>query len=228
MDKELINSLPSNFKDLPKNIQAMIFDGTWLERVGEIARKYAINDTQTDKLIDETLFVLIGLSTPENFEASVTNELEISKLLAEQIVNDLEKRVFEYALNFVDKKDNKDIGIVNNKVTSKIEPNNVSEAVIRNSNNVGIPTYTPENLPTKQPQEEIQRPVPVPRFHAVPMETELDSNPPPVPSHSPKIEPVNMMDSKLKNITTNATEKAPPDMPTTKYSVDPYRESADL
>ena len=101
MNPQTQNEIPEYVKNLPQAVQDLIFDGTWEERTGEVAKKYSLNPTQTDNLINTVLFVLIGLEKPETFLSTIMTDIGISQLLAEQIMGDLEGRVFEYALSRV-------------------------------------------------------------------------------------------------------------------------------
>lgn len=102
MNEELLKEMPEYVKKLPKEIQDLIFDGVWEERVEEIGLKYSLDDNQLDNLIDKVLFILIGLEKPDSFLETMVGELSISRLLAEQIMNDLNARVFDYALKTIE------------------------------------------------------------------------------------------------------------------------------
>lgn len=105
MDNKDQNEMPEYMKTLPQSVQDFIFGGVWEERTDEIAKKYSLNDTQTDNLINNVLFILIGLDKPETFLETTIIELGISRLLAEQIMEDLEVRVFEYATKSIENKE---------------------------------------------------------------------------------------------------------------------------
>src|SRR3989344_2227057 len=107
MDDKNQNEIPEYVKNLPQAVQDFVYDGVWEERVVEIGKKYSLSDTQIDILANNTLFVLIGLDTPDIFTNLMTSELGISKLLAGQIIEELETRVFEYALGIIESKEKK-------------------------------------------------------------------------------------------------------------------------
>jgi hypothetical protein len=103
MDEETLKTMPDYVQKLPKKVQDFIFDGTWEERTKEIAIKYSLNEKQTDTFINKVLFVLIGMESPQTFGASLETELGISQILVEQILADLDTRVFQYAFDFISK-----------------------------------------------------------------------------------------------------------------------------
>ncbi|MFA7216525.1 MAG: hypothetical protein WC095_00890 [Candidatus Paceibacterota bacterium] len=101
MNEETLKEMPEYVRKLPKEIQDFVFDGVWEERVEEIGLKYSLDSVQLDNLANKVLFILIGLEKPEDFLQTIISELSISRLLAEQIMNDLDSRVFDYAIKTI-------------------------------------------------------------------------------------------------------------------------------
>ena len=142
MDEQTLKTMPEYVQKLPKSVQDFVFDGMWEDRTKEITSKYSLNESQTDTLIDKVLFILIGLETPENFLESIISELEISRLMAEQIIEELEKRVFEYAINQIGPK------IKNNREENKTSKPKISVIVDTDDD---IPEIRPEIVPMAKP-----------------------------------------------------------------------------
>lgn len=124
MNEEKQKDILEYVKTLPQTVQDLIFDDVWENRTTEIAKKYSLNDEQTETLINTVLFVLIGVEKPDMFLPRMITDLNISRLLAEQIISDLETRVFEYAIN-----------------ETQAKPKNISS----------VPEIAPHNLPMYQP-----------------------------------------------------------------------------
>lgn len=91
-------------KTLPQKVRNFLADPVWSLRVGEIAKKYSLSPEQEVSLENEVLVILAGLNTGEDFNEIVKNELIISSILSTQIVEDLNVRVFEYALKMTEEK----------------------------------------------------------------------------------------------------------------------------
>ncbi|MBA3733108.1 hypothetical protein H0W91_01895 [Patescibacteria group bacterium] len=144
MNKETQKEIPEYVKNLSKPVQDLIFDGAWEKRTEEISKKYSLNPTQTDTLINNVLFVLLGLDDPQNFTTLFTSELGISKLLAEQIIEDLEIRVFEYAVKSVQNKE-KDSQSGKKPLEIPQQKHQIKEIVIPNN----LPEIRPVNLPSE-------------------------------------------------------------------------------
>ncbi len=151
MNTDILNNMPEYVKNLPKAVQDLVFDSAWEERTAEIAKKYSLNDTQADDLINTVLFVLIGLESPDTFLETIITDLGISRLLAEQIMEDLEVRVFEYALRTVEKKTEK---VVSNSVEVRLPQNNSNQEKPMSRRHLDIvetkpkvPEVKPDNLP---------------------------------------------------------------------------------
>lgn len=159
MDDKIQNDIPEYIRSLPKEVQDLIFDGVWEERTLEISRKYTLTENQTDTLADNVLLVLIGLEKPDLFLDTVIADLNISRLLAEQIQEDLEARVFEYTLNFIESRKSKvESRKVETLATSKISmSDSEKDAGLSRAN---VPEIKPDNLPAIEPSETVHTNVP--------------------------------------------------------------------
>ena len=159
MDEEILKTMPEYVQNLPKPVQDFIFNSAWESRTSEIAQKYSLNETQTDDLINNVLFVLIGLEKPEDFLETIIAELSISRLLGEQIMEDLEVRVFEYAVKSMEKKmsnseNSSQQPVASDKEEEEIMPEPpVSRVSLDNEGKTSkIPEIKPEILPEERPE----------------------------------------------------------------------------
>jgi signal recognition particle subunit SEC65 len=98
------NILPEFFKQLPQERQDLIFNGGWQNKVGEITKKYSLSQTQVDILNNNLLFVFMGIDKLDDFIKLLTSELGVSRILGDQIVEDLEKRVLDYVIKTLEAK----------------------------------------------------------------------------------------------------------------------------
>jgi hypothetical protein len=87
----------------PKELQKIISDKLWNKRVEEIATKYSLTEEQSMVLQNLALAVIIEIESKETLGKTLETELGISELLTEQIMKDLDERVFQYAAEFVEK-----------------------------------------------------------------------------------------------------------------------------
>lgn len=222
MNEEILKDMPEYVKNLPKPVQDLVFEGVWEERTEEIAKKYSLSETQTDTLTNNVLFVLIGLLDPDNFLETTINDLEVSRLLMEQIMEDLEVRVFEYSIKTIQNQEKKtgalekaeddDLPELRPEITPMVEP---EERVRVRPVPVGFAGATPK--PQIPKPELVQRPVSVPRYTAVPMEEE-GSNQEPVASSKENVPHQSVSGPQA------STSPQPVPEPVKKYAVDPYRE----
>ena len=262
-DKKIQNQTQEQMKKLPQNVQDFVLNGAWEERTGEIAQKYSLNPIQTDALANTVVLVLVGLELPDTFLDTIIADVGISRLLAEQIMNDLETRVFEYAISQIGSKSKTEkakpvvteakpedmqvkpatMEIKKEEVKNtmpEILPNNLpmvekGEAVKVNHVQKIVPPPAPQNIPkpqsqnsetkkpeinippTTKPAEPVQRPIPVPRFTAAPIEEEKETVAKPVAP--PVVAPTQPQSVPQKPPETKPTEPIQK-----KYVVDPYRE----
>lgn len=181
------------------------------EKIEDIEKKYSLNPIQKNQLLSlisqKTSTSDINLTTD-----SLMNKLGISMILSEQILDDLKTRSFTSSQN---KKEVKEKFVTR---IPEIKPANLPAIEIGEVAH----DYVPEKPKTSpvQVSEPVQKPYSVPRFGM-----DLPKIPPVINMNQNKpISPQNMMNGKLNNITTATPEKTPPSMPTTKYTIDPYRE----
>lgn len=99
---ELTNKeIQDYLKGLPDSVINAIVDKTWSKRTNEIALKYSLTEEQTNTLRNLVLFVIIGVESPKTLQKSIEVELGISNLLSEQLMKDIDNRVFQYIYNLI-------------------------------------------------------------------------------------------------------------------------------
>ena len=245
MEDKTQNDISEYIKKLPQKVQNFVFDGEWEKRTLEIAKKYSLSDVQSDALANIVVLVLIGIEKPDTFLQTVVGDLAISQLLAENIIDDLQTRVFEYALSQMEPskpvvtqvkpvEPQKNAQVPAQETQKVFSPQTPVQNKIPEVRPITVPMVEKQppvlnrtvNEPVKAPvpryvppasQERVQQPVPVPRFTSEP----IVNTPPVVTNPTPQ----NSIQNKLNSVVKGPSEpvslspKAPE-----KYSVDPYRE----
>jgi hypothetical protein len=203
MDEITNNEIEEYLSDLPTAVLNVAQDKTWPKRVAEIAVKYSLTEEQATVLQNLVMFVIIGVEQPENFAQSVETELGISKLLTEQIVKDIDTRVFQYVFDFISRP--------GAEIADSPEPSVAKVAETE------IPEVRPEILPLVEENEKTQIKSPP---------EAVDKNF--VPENLPGVEIKEQKtfvgsDFAQKPVApASATPQNPPPPP--KYTIDPYRE----
>lgn len=234
-------ALQKELNELPKTTQDLLFGNVWEERTGEIAEKYSLNELQKDSLVNNVLFILISKAKKETLLETIVKDLGISQMLAEQIMEDLEVRVFEYTFKTIQNQDKKgespekaeddDLPEVRPEITPLVEP---QEKVRVRPVPVGFTDTAPKPISIPQPSasgprqsapELVQRPVSVPRYTGVPMEEEKDSSQGLAASSKEGAGPTKETapHQSASGPQTSTTPQPVPE-PVKKYAVDPYRE----
>ena len=88
--------LKKYFDELPKVVQTAIVSNEWQKRIDEIAVKYALSQEQNSSLGLEILLVVIGMEPEEDLIANIQQELSVSNILASQITEEVNNRIFQY------------------------------------------------------------------------------------------------------------------------------------
>ncbi len=191
---EQTQKIETHIKNLPKEVQDFIAGNEWENRVNEISKKYGLDAKQSEALSNNTMLLLVGLSDPENLTKNIEEDLGVSSLLSEQIFEDLEKRVFDYAVKTLDKKPeikNQTSTPVISKIP-EIRPENLPAQTIKSpvtikpeENKVGIPKYAPASTPVNSPAVSTYKPTGISETIPKPASPVSYSIPkiPPLPDH---------------------------------------------
>ncbi len=218
MNDENKIEIPDYVKKLPPEAQDFIFSSIWEDRTKEVARKYSLNESQTESLINTVALVLIGVENPDDLYTDLLEDLKTSKLLTEQIISELEKRVFEFGVKIIldNKKPESDIKEKPDTTIPELKPNLLpeTEKVASSFKPISIPkeevasgiTYPAKN------EETVQQPLKVPEVNIA--SEKVETKP---------ITPPTIVETKLKAVTPSISETPSSDAPK-KYTVDPYRE----
>ncbi len=140
--------------NLPKKVQNVIFDDAWETRTREIGAKYSLSDNQIEGLVNTVLLVLVGMEKAENLLENIVSDTLVSRFIAEQIYNDLDKRVFEYVANLVEsvKEESKPQTTYSNIPNSIVPSAKTLDSDAQNSEAVSVPRYAGVPTPlTPQP-----------------------------------------------------------------------------
>ena len=198
MNDETINKIMST---LPEPVRKLISDGVWEERAKEVCKKYSLEDSKTESLLNNVLLVLIGVDKPEDFLNNIIGDLGISRLLAEQIQEDLENRVFDYALKQVE----------NEKPEAKQE--NVARKMELPKNNLEI---RPQILPTEPKSAFVNNILDKQKPEATPFGAQNTL----IKEANQKYTP-GVVEKKLNSVTSSTLSSNNSPL---KYEKDPYRE----
>ncbi|TSC70555.1 MAG: hypothetical protein CEO12_276 [Parcubacteria group bacterium Gr01-1014_46] len=175
-------------------------------RARETANKYSLTSSQTNTLVNNTLSSIRN-GQKVSPEQLVTN-LNISKLLAEQITLDLEKRVFEHAVKQVSP-EKREVEKPKPETPSKIPEIRPDNLPMQGSNFIPTPKPAFQNETLDKQRVGNSSGIGVPRYAT-------DNTPPIATSPAPSAR--NIIEKKLNDITVG---NKPPE---TKYEKDPYRE----
>jgi len=229
---KILNKKPGDLAKLKTDLEKNVFskipesktEATKIsdQKINNIAQKYSLASDQTEKLT-----ALHSEHTPEqiksgDFPKKLSENLEISSLVAEQIAEDMKKsmdkpqKATPQPISKVPEIKPVSLPMVEKGEVAKDVKKDVTQEPVRATSSL-----------YKQGSEQVQKPYSVPRFGvaSIPPKVEVINLNQTKPTDAP-----NMMDSKMTAITTNIPldmQKKPkpsPDLPTTKYNLDPYRE----
>jgi hypothetical protein len=136
---------------LPPAVRTAVLAKDWRDRIGEIGQKYSLHIDQISSLEYETLFVMIGMEPEQDFASNIEKEVNVSKILAEQLAEEINDRVFKAILKSIEEK------------SVPKAPRFVEKEVTKETPLVK-PTFVPQQPIVKPIQPApVQAPKPVPR-----------------------------------------------------------------
>ncbi|MFZ2522009.1 MAG: hypothetical protein WAX44_01935 [Minisyncoccia bacterium] len=150
---QIKNDTDQIMASLSNEVSDLLSEGVWENRVREVSQKYGLTPEQTENLIDDVLFVIIGQDDQNQLLSNLKETHGFSPILSEQIFEDLDKRVFDYALKFIE-----------SRAQKKETPRPVSNVYKSPENSAQNPTrqVTPPPAHTEQT-------ISVPRYSPAPM-----------------------------------------------------------
>ncbi len=203
---------------LPPAVQKSIKSSEWKQKILDIGNKYSLQPDQIDNLEVEALLVAIGVESDEEMILNIERELDISEVLAEQLTEDVNQRVYKWIYKQLSSEPT---------LQEKVPEPNIPEKEPEHANTLDVP---PANLPGEVIEDEIKvKPVAIQDqvkdfFAPGPTIVSETAGAPFVPSspihpiEAPIEEPVPQ-----KPQSFIAQKLAQPTAPQ-KYSADPYRE----
>lgn len=142
------------YRKVSDDVKHIIASSEWMKRVKEIGQKYSLTDTQIDALGYEVLFVFLNIQEAELLNETIEEELEISSILAEQIRDEIEERIFSWAVKKIEQKNSQP----NTTNSLDIPPPNLPGEIIGEES---VPEeksiFTFKTTPTQQPTQPNQQ-----------------------------------------------------------------------
>jgi hypothetical protein len=92
--KKLEEILAERFAALPVTVQSAINDASVEEKLRTLAGKHKLHLDQWVLLENEIMLTLLGISDPEDMAENIAKEVNVSKEVAEALVNDIAREIF--------------------------------------------------------------------------------------------------------------------------------------
>jgi len=211
-------------KRAPQHVQKSLTSPEWLKRIKELGLKYSLQETQITELILESLLVISEALPEEDFEENIKSEVDVSQILAQQLGEEINERVFKW---FKQEQElvvkNAEEGSAHENTLDIPPPNLPSEDLAEEA-----PVLWTKQEPLAQLQEtthtilEEQVTPPTPPQHQETYSFKADITPKPEPDTV--ITPPTPRTSFIENKLSQPVKPASPVAPPQSYVSDPYRE----
>jgi hypothetical protein len=142
------NTIEEYFSKLPNSVQECVLSDEWNRRYKEISAKYNLSVEQKSSLHLEVLLVVVGTENIEDFTENIETEVGVSGLLAGQLSEEINERLFLW----IDKVYTSKNQLTPTSTTPEIMVNNlpmveegqVAHDVPRgNASGISVPRYIP-------------------------------------------------------------------------------------
>ncbi len=94
MDQNVKNKIEERFSSLPKGLQDAITSSNLRPTLQEIVKEKKLHIDQGALLEDETLLVMLGLESPDNYARNLQDNLKINPIQANQITEEINLKIF--------------------------------------------------------------------------------------------------------------------------------------
>jgi len=222
--QELINVLQGNvatsdmehiigfIKKSYPSIQKKVLSNGWVDKLNEVSLKYSLTKENTKTLISEVLLVMLDLEEKENISQNLQHEAGISSVLADQLSEEINDRIFKLNERPVQTPQITEVSENTNTHSLDIPPINLPGEIIGEEN------LTPSQTPNPTPIVEnnvVPQPIPL-KDIPIPQTTTITQSQQELTPQKPSF---------IANKLTQTTKPVPPPAETPKaYTIDPYRE----
>lgn len=94
MDNNIQKIIEERFGQLPVDIQKAIASNDLAQKFTAIANKNSLHIDQNGALQNETLLVMLGIEPAKDYVGNLERELEVSRVQAQSIAEDINKEIF--------------------------------------------------------------------------------------------------------------------------------------
>lgn len=204
---------------LPPVVQKSIGSSEWKRKILDIGNKYSLQEDQIENLEVEALLVAIGVESDQEMIENIKRELDISDILAEQLTEDVNQRIYKWIYKQWSPEETKTEEGIAEQNTIKPESNSIhpldipppnlpGEVIAEEENEfVGKPTPIQDQVKDFFAPKVVEEPVAAaaPSSFIRPIRTPIEESTPQKPQ--------SFISQKLSQPTTPQ-----------KYTADPYRE----
>lgn len=151
------------FDKLPRGVQDVVFSPGIEQKVQKICTEAGFNADQAKKLTGLVNFVIMDLTSQQEFSTSAEKELSITSEIANRLSVDVSREIFASieAMETQSKKEEKiyEINSLNEEGEASISEESIPE--IPDIKTIKAPDVAPDNLPTDEEGESLLPPIPL-------------------------------------------------------------------
>ncbi len=206
MDQDTQKIIEDRFRELPEQIREVITESGWEKTIRNIVSKNGLRIDQGSVIEHETLLIMLGFETPEDYLNNLINEAEIKPEIASKIAQEVSDQIFSLIrAKIIEKTESEEVEEIHQQKT-KAETNLERENILKEIEDPEENQVKPNNSLMIEP--DVQTPstsVNTPEQNQKIIEQDMKKTSP----------SVNNVAQKLQNPTVSAAKTV---------KIDPYRE----
>ncbi len=146
--------IEEKMRQLPDNIQDAISRFDWKSEIFNISNKYHLQLDQAEEFQNETLLIIVGLSSASSYGKNLIEKLNISEDLSEKLVSEANELIFRplQRIAFADEIDEDEEDLLNNSFEDEIIPHDKISSLMEDH---GIQLVDDNYIP--QPDNDLQK-----------------------------------------------------------------------
>lgn len=165
MEQDSQKIIEDRFKELPETIREVITESGWEKNIRNIVSKHNLRIDQGAVIEHETLLIMLGFETPEDYLTNLISEAEVDAKVAEAITQDVNEQIFSLIREkIIEKTEESEAAAEIEKkpteehervaILKEIEDKDETELMIPQSTlpSTQVTTPTPNQSSTPQPQ----------------------------------------------------------------------------
>lgn len=130
MEQDTQKIIEDRFRELPESIREVITESGWEKIIRNIVSKNGLRIDQGSVIEHETLLIMLGFETPEDYLNNLINEAEIKPEIASKIAQEVNEQIFSLIrAKIIEKTETEEVAEKKTKTETSLERENILKEI---------------------------------------------------------------------------------------------------